>query len=184
MKTIILYGELAERYGKTHRFAVKTAAEAIRALRANFRGFEQYMMTAHTHGTGFKIFVGGHSLTYDDVPSPIGKTEVIRIVPVIVGAANGWTRILIGAALIVAGVFIPGAQSLIFAGAGLVLGGIAQLLTKPPSVKSGREDDRVESYVFSGPTNVSSQGAPIPVVYGRMMVGSAVVSAGIDVHED
>jgi predicted phage tail protein len=31
--------------------------------------------------------------------------------------------------------------------------------------------------------NTTAQGHPVPVGYGRMIVGSAVISAGIDVDE-
>jgi len=39
------------------------------------------------------------------------------------------------------------------------------------------------SYVFNGAVNTTAQGHPVPVGYGRMIVGSAVISAGIDVDE-
>jgi len=190
MKTIILYGELAKRFGKNHRFAVKSAAEAIRALRANFKGFEKYMATAHLHGMGFKIFVGGHSLDYSEVPSPVGqKNEVIRIVPAVMGSGGSpWLRILVGAVLIVAGFYTSGfgGQFLISLGAGLALGGVAQLLTKTPKLQTGTTDENKNkaSYVFNGPQNVTAQGNPVPIIYGRVITGSAVISAGIDVHEE
>lgn len=193
MKTIILYGELARRFGKTHRFAVKNAAEAIRALRVNCRGFEQFFSIAHRNGMGFKVFVGGHSLDYAEVPAPIGKAEVIRFVPAIMGSGNGWVRVLVGAvliaggaALMVSGVGGPLGLALVSAGIGLVIGGVTQLLTKPPSAPNtgtGTQEDRKPSYLFNGPQNVTSQGRPVPIVYGRMFVGSAVVSAGIEAHE-
>ncbi|HCW20974.1 MAG TPA: phage tail protein, partial [Achromobacter sp.] len=39
--------------------------------------------------------------------------------------------------------------------------------------------DNGASYNFNGPVNTSAQGIPVPVLYGRMIVGSAVISAGI-----
>jgi predicted phage tail protein len=41
--------------------------------------------------------------------------------------------------------------------------------------------DPQESYSFSGIQNTSRQGIPVPVVYGETIVGSVVISAGIDV---
>ena len=35
------------------------------------------------------------------------------------------------------------------------------------------------SFLFSEPGNTSSEGAPVPLAYGRIRVGSVVVSAGI-----
>lgn len=83
-------------------------------------------------------------------------------------------------------------------GAALVLGGVSQLLTPTPQIgsfgpaSSGRsrnqstqatELDPQESYSFSGIQNTSRQGTPVPVVYGETIVGSVVISAGIDVDD-
>jgi predicted phage tail protein len=83
-------------------------------------------------------------------------------------------------------------------GAALVLGGVSQLLTPTPQIGSfgpasvgnarsrntstqATELDPQESYSFSGIQNTSRQGTPVPVVYGETIVGSVVISAGIDV---
>ena len=83
-------------------------------------------------------------------------------------------------------------------GLSLVLGGVSQLLSPTPQIGSfgpasvgnarGRntstqatELDPQESYSFSGIQNTSRQGTPVPVVYGETIVGSVVISAGIDV---
>ena len=85
-------------------------------------------------------------------------------------------------------------------GIALVLGGVAQLLSPTPqlgdfgpaSTRSGRsrnestqatELDPQESYSFSGIQNTSRRGTPVPVVYGETIVGSVVISAGIDVDD-
>ncbi len=44
----------------------------------------------------------------------------------------------------------------------------------------GTELDPQASYSFSGTQNTSRQGVPIPLVYGEMIVGSIVISAGVD----
>lgn len=191
MKTIILYGELANRFGKYHRFAVRNAGEAIRALRANFKGFEQYMCGAHLDGVGFKVFIGGHSIgsKVEEIHHPSSDREIIRIVPVLAGSGSGWSKIIIGAILVAAAVvataLTAGSASPLLAtaiqsagliGASLIIGGIAQLLTKTPDNNSGNNRN---SHIFSGPQNTVAVGNPVPVVYGRMMVGSCVISAGI-----
>jgi hypothetical protein len=43
------------------------------------------------------------------------------------------------------------------------------------------EGDPRKSYSFSGVQNTSRAGVPVPVVYGETLVGSVVVSAGIDI---
>jgi predicted phage tail protein len=69
-------------------------------------------------------------------------------------------------------------------GASLVLGGVAQLLTPVPKVPQGAasntDQDPRKSYSFSGIQQTSRQGVPVPVVYGETLVGSVVISAGVD----
>ncbi len=83
-------------------------------------------------------------------------------------------------------------------GAALILGGVSQLLSPTPQIaqigpasmnpgggrtttSEGTEMDPQESYSFSGIQNTSRVGLPVPVVYGETIVGSVVISAGIDV---
>lgn len=65
-------------------------------------------------------------------------------------------------------------------GAALALGGLVQFLSPVSSVSgSGSSSDNGSSYNFSGAVNTQAQGGPVPLLYGEMTVGSAVISAGI-----
>ena len=75
-----------------------------------------------------------------------------------------------------------GSKALLYVGANLVLGGISAMLTPLPSIDNS-EADPENSFAFSSPINVSRAGIPIPLIYGRRVVGSAVISAGIDIEE-
>ena len=81
-------------------------------------------------------------------------------------------------------------------GAALILGGVSQLLSPTPQIgqlgpassgsfgnrtTEGSELDPQESYSFSGIQNTSRMGIPVPIVYGETVVGSVVISAGLDV---
>ena len=66
-------------------------------------------------------------------------------------------------------------------GAGLVLGGVAQMISPTPQPQALKEQEQLESFTFSGIVNVSRQGIPVPVVLGRAYAGSVVVSSGLDV---
>lgn len=186
LKTVLLYGELRRRFGKRHRLAVRTPAEAIRALRANHRGFEKLVA-----GGRFHVIVGKESVSdYEDIHNPSHVDEVIKIIPLVGGAKSPFFQILLGAVLITTAIVFSGglgalALPLGIFGASMVIGGVAQLLTKPPEKPSyGGDPERRESYLFNGPVNTSAQGATVPAVYGQMIVGSKVVSAGIETHEE
>ena len=65
-------------------------------------------------------------------------------------------------------------------GVGMVASGIVQMLAPQPKGISARNSpNNSVSYTFNGPVNTTAQGDPVPLGYGRMIVGSAVISAGI-----
>jgi len=70
-------------------------------------------------------------------------------------------------------------------GASLVLGGVAQMISPAPqnAPERGKEAAKLESFSFSGIVNTAKQGMACPVAYGRVVVGSAVISAGLDVEQ-
>lgn len=181
LREIRVYGRLAKFLGRrVFRAEVATAAEAVRFLVANFPQLEQHMADQH-----YRVSVGGYDLSLEEIHDPAGQQQ-IKIVPVLAGAGAGG-RIIAGIALLAVGFLVPGigalgVQLLVGVGASLVLGGVAQLLTPVPQDPSGDDgkDDPRKSYSFSGIQQTSRAGVPVPIVYGETLVGSVVVSAGID----
>lgn len=65
-------------------------------------------------------------------------------------------------------------------GVSMMLGGVIQALSPQQKLSSTRDGpDNGASYNFNGPVNTTAQGNVVPVGYGRMTIGSAVISAGI-----
>lgn len=186
MKTIRLYGELGQKFGREFHLDVKSPAEAIRALCVVVPGFEKYL---YEHAKDYyKVFVGGRNAC-DELRNPCSDKEVIRIAPVIQGT-SAVGRIVVGVVLLVAafytggatlaGMMQGGAGIMTSMGASLVLGGVVELLTPVQKAsKSADSSDSVASYNFNGPVNTTAQGNPVPLVYGEMIIGSAVISAGL-----
>jgi predicted phage tail protein len=186
LRTIRIYGRLAK-FLKRRKFQVEvsSAAEAVRFLLVNFPQLERHMADQH-----YRVSVGGYDLSAEELHDPAGQQE-IKIIPVLAGA-GAVGRILAGVALIALS-FIPGLgaiagiaiSSIAFGvGASLVLGGVAQLLTPVPRTAQGvannTDQDPRKSYSFSGIQQTSRAGVPVPIVYGETIVGSVVISAGID----
>lgn len=192
-RAVRLYGELGKRFGRTHRLNVRTPAEAVRALCANYPGFETHLIESGKRNVGFRVITGGAALARaEDVSLP--ASGEIKIIPALVGAGgDGIGQVLLGVALIGASFLIPpigliGSTTLggiVFnAGVALALGGVAQMLSPPPTQPKPKERPENEpSYTFNGPVNTSSQGQPVPVLYGELIVGGAVISAGIRVDQ-
>jgi predicted phage tail protein len=179
LRKIKLYGKLAKFIG--HRVLeadVASAAEAVRFLLANWPDLEAHMNDQH-----YRVSIGTYDLTAEELHHPAGAAP-ISFVPVVAGA-GAVGRIIAGIALVAIGLFVPGigalgVQILVGVGASLVLGGIAQLLTPTPSTSQDEGDPR-KSFSFSGIQNTNRAGVPVPVVYGETLVGSVVISAGIDI---
>jgi hypothetical protein len=75
-------------------------------------------------------------------------------------------------------------NALIGMGVSMIVGGVVQLLTPmPKGPKNTDSPDNKPSYVFTGAVNTQAQGNPVPLLYGRMIVGSAVISAGINAED-
>lgn len=193
MRIVKVYGPLAKFLGqRSFKFAVKTPAEAIRLLLANFPRLQ-----AHMADHDYKISVGRLQLPIGDHPEyihyPTSNSETIRIVPVVSGAGEGTGQLLAGIGLIALAIINPFGAAAIFGasiastvgtiGVGLALTGVATLLTPTTQLSTGTDSDfdPRKSYSFSGIQNVARQGVPVPIIYGEVLVGSIVVSAGIDV---
>jgi predicted phage tail protein len=191
MQTIRVYGHLAKLLKRrSFRAAVSSAAEAVRFLLANFPWLEKHMVAQR-----YRVMTGDYSLTLEELHHPSGQQE-IKIVPVIGGAGGDLGNILAGVALVVGAFFTGGATIGLLGlaapvavssvlgtiGVSLVLGGIANLLSPTPQLSLGNDgaNDPRKSYSFSGIQNTSRQGVPVPIVYGETLVGSVVISAGID----
>jgi len=192
-RKIYLHGRLSEKFGKVFELEVQTAGEAVRAMCANFPEF-----TAELKEGSYELVRGhinektGHWLELDQVNSfRLGKAD-FHIVPHIAGSKNnraaGSTKIILGVALLGAALFLGPvvgigwlsagmAGNLAMVGLALTVAGVARLLT--PAQQNPYQQ---ASFSLSGPTNVYDQGNPVPLVYGRCMCGSQLISAAIDVE--
>ncbi len=190
LRTVRFYGHLGRKFGRSFQLAVSSPAEAIAALGAQLPGLQQYLYQSKSKGVEYAVFVGETNITADELAHP-SANSTIKFAPVLVGAGgkNGVLQTIVGGLLVIAGAVLTvygfgniGVPMTKF-GWSMVIGGIAQMLApQPKGGPDDKADDRA-SYVFSGPVNTLAQGNPVPVGYGRMYVGSAVVSAGIETRD-
>lgn len=177
-----LAGAARARFGKEFKLAsANTPAQAIHALVVRLPGFRKYLED-HSE-PGFHVLVGKQDIGEDELGNPaVGK--VVTLVPAVVASSNG-IRIIGGVALIALSYvpfLAPIAPFLFNAGVGLVLGGVAGMLTKAPAFNPSALDKGpadTPSYAFAGPHMTTGQGNCVPLGYGRCRVGGALISAGI-----
>ncbi len=162
-RAIHLHGGLRKLCEQPLKVAVSTPWEAVSACRALVPGF------------AVAVRKGAYTMTVDDVEgNPVDRdlkrfgfgraVTDIHIVPLVAGAATG-TAIIVGSVV-----------------AGLVLGAV---IGAPRIADYGTrgEPEQKTSHLFDRPINVTEQGGPVPLVYGRFRVGSTIVSAGIGVED-
>ncbi|VFS48066.1 Phage-related protein, tail component [Budvicia aquatica] len=138
----------------------------------------------HIKNDFYRVRIAGKDISQNNLKigmsSLLKKGDVIHIVPRSMGAksAVGIFQAIAGAILVVVGIYSENPQ-LIATGAGLMLGGVISMLTKMPQTKIDGNTTSKNTY-FSNLDNVLGQGRPIPVCYGEMMVGSQVLSQGLE----
>ncbi len=206
-REVRLYGSLAKFIGQRSFMAeVSNAAEALRMLIYQFPGLEQHMADQHYkvivdgYESNLEELHSPASQTIKFVPV-IGGAGGGGIGKIIAGVAIIAFAVVTAGAGLIAGVGLgfglSTAVSIGAVGASLILGGVSQLLSPTPQIgefgpvsmgggnrrqttTERSELDPQESYSFSGIQNTSNVGTPVPLVYGETVVGSIVLSAGLD----
>jgi predicted phage tail protein len=158
MKKVFLYGELGRHLGNEWELEVDSVQEALWAIEANTGKLTSFFRENEEKFGHYTFRVNDKNLTNkEELESNLpASIESIHIMPQIAG--GGIEQILIQIVIAV------------------VTGLIMQALFKPPKPKEQRE---TKSYLFAGATNTAAQGIPVPLGYGRLRVGSVVVSAAL-----
>jgi predicted phage tail protein len=190
---------LGRRFGKVHRLDVATPAEAIHALTIICPGLRECLIDAEHQGIGHKIFID-HAPIRDasrELGMAHGPQACFAIAPVISGAKSGLGQVIVGVLIVVAAFYSGGASLSMsaaweaggvvmagyvgaYVGAALIVGGISQMIApqQPINGTSERPENK-PSYVFNGAVNTTQQGGAVAVGYGRLFIGSQVISMGL-----
>lgn len=188
MNEVHLHGRLKEEFGGPFRLEIRDAKEAIRALGIQLDGFIDAIKDGY-----WRVMRGDAELDQDSLDLGLGDEE-LHIIPATQGAGgDGGGKILAGA-LMIGAAFFTGGLSLAggaltgttmgmmagAVGAGLIIAGASMMMAPTPDTGDYEDKEKdTQSYLFNGPVNVNKQGVAIPLVYGEMVTGSVVVSAGI-----
>ncbi|HDL3209122.1 TPA: tail assembly protein, partial [Mannheimia haemolytica] len=179
------------KFGTDFRLEVKDTAEAIRALCSQLTGLRETLRDGI-----YKVRIGKQYLDASALEKGLfyclKKGQTIHFTPVIKGAKSGGVfQAVLGVALIGAAFFLGpvgwgvlGASSAMMMGAmgaSMLLGGVAQMLTKMPNAPNiGNETEKENSTAFSNLNNLVAQGKPVPLAYGLIRTGSLVISQGVE----
>lgn len=164
MTEIHLHGILGKKYGRLHRFAVKEPKDVVRALGANYENFSKDLKDLLKKNIVYSIvaddqWVQGDSFAKKD------KVKKIDFVPAIIGSTPTVWIIISFAISIASAVY-----SYVQAG--------KQRYPEIPGAE-GVSSANSRSLSFSNRENITEQGNPVPLVYGRMKVGSLVIQSSV-----
>jgi len=191
MVTIRLLGEAGRRFGRQFKLAVKTPAEAVRALCVQIPALRQYLLDSSDNGIMWRVITDqAEGLEENQLLWPMSKRLVLAPIPAGRGAVG---KILVGVALVIASVAIVfgtvgGGTPLALAGLSFIFGGVADLLTPTPKMPTGVTEGRSfeeqkKSFTFDKSNANTQQGEVVPVLYGERIIGSlAVLSFGLELQ--
>jgi predicted phage tail protein len=200
---IYLHGSLAEVYGyEPFTLYGISVQDVMQGMIANLGAkFKERIKEGEWHVTrGTRSYEVDHAtpmdsfLNEEEVALPL-LDEEIHIFPVLGGAGRGVGQIILGVVLIIVAIVFWWAGGLAWGGAAAaaslagptalagvmsVLGGIVSMVTSP-SIESPQnaQVDQKNSFIYNGPVNNVEQGVPVPLIFGRHMAGTTVLSGSI-----
>jgi len=177
MTTVSLEGRLGQIVGSNFKFKTRTLREVLIAIEANTGKLRSYL-----RGNGkrfFAIFVDGKEIDLDSQLNTNVYGKNVSIIPILMGALVGTTAAITSAIVgsAAAGTLTAKITSFIVGtvlAAGLTFGLnlLISKLLKPDDPQSVN----TSSFIFGQAENIAKQGVVVPVGYGRLQVGSRVIS--------
>lgn len=173
-KTVYFYGSMGKKYGKKHQFAFSNWFQLLGGMVSRFGPQIKEEIRVgdwHLYNGAKKV---GNDLGPEDIEQNARLTKnSVHLVPA-VSASSSIIRVIVGAVLIVAGLYFS-QPWLVNIGASLVLGGVAEMLMKQPNADQRALQDENTSSIFNSARNVTTQGGPMPLIYGTVERASSVV---------
>lgn len=193
MTEVFVHGYLGQKYGKKFKFSLAKAKDVFRALDCQFENFSNELIKLSHKGMQYSLVVDDQELSSAADLDANRKIKQIHIVPTIFGA--GVVAIVVGAVAAV-GSYAAGAAGLAFLSSVLlsvavsaISFGLQSLMSKPPTANAVSQSSPAastastsatsKSFLFSNRENVASQGNPVPLGYGRLRVGAAIIQENV-----
>lgn len=195
MVQVKFYGDLKRFADSPIELEVSNFKELMSGLFTQIKGLRQHIRKGY-----YKVRFGSKYLSEDQLKTtPIIDLKdgcTVHFTPVISGAGKGIGvgQVILGAALIAAAFFTGGASISAWGtgatmmgalGASMVLSGAMTLLTKVPNMDTKyNEGEKKQSTSFSNIKNLTPQGRPIPLLYGKMLTSLVLISQGVETFDD
>tara|TARA_R100000008_G_scaffold77603_1_gene58120 strand:+ start:3454 stop:4152 length:699 start_codon:yes stop_codon:yes gene_type:complete len=175
MTIVNLHGILGREYGKHLSFEIENPKHVLHAIDCSKNGFLSRIIELQRNGFVYDIIVNKKRIEVGKQMDEMTYPETIDLVPAIVGCGP------LGSIFVAVFEFLASGTLLANIANAVIFAAIAYALTPKPEVEALEIEAAATkgSLVFTNRVNVASQGAPVPVGYGRLKVGSQVVQATI-----
>jgi predicted phage tail protein len=180
MTNIILHGILAKEFGQNFKIKIYKAKNVINAINCNRNNFIYRLKELALEGLNYTIIVDNKEISHLDELNSNLEPKQIDLIPVIIGSGP------------LAAVIVPLVTSELFKQIAISVAitaitmGLQMMLAprpeKPPQLTASSKALQ-ESFNFSNRVNVASQGSPVPVGYGRLIVGAQVIQSTIKSYQ-
>lgn len=179
MTDIYIHGKLGLEFCKHFRASILKPRDAISIIDANYDGFEKRLMEMARQGFQYSIVADDQLIGSPDELCGKRQFKEIHIVPTICG--SGVAALVVGFISVVASASVGGLLGSVLYAVGMaaISYGISSLLAKPPDSNNASRTSTTSatsrSFLFTNKENIVQQGNPVPVGYGRLRIGSAVI---------
>lgn len=185
MTKVFLHGRLGKEFGEYFELYTSRPKDVFLAIDANCEGFQKRMIDLAKSGAQYSLIADNQAIGTPE--EFIGKKKIkeIHIIPTLFGSGVGALAIGIGVIAYAASFYATGvvAAILVTVAIAAISYGIQTLLAKPPSQnavgQTGESNAASKSYLFSNRDNITQQGGPVPLGYGRLRLGSSVIQQSI-----
>ena len=181
MVNVRFYGSLKQ-FGSQPRLDCKTPAEVVQALTSQIPKLRQFIQQGL-----FTVRVGREYLDNRYLEQGLNQhlkdDSTVHFTPVLKGSKKaGLFQTIVGAVMVVVGAFY-------FLGWRCSVNRwwyrfngwrCSSNARKMPSMSTGKDAERKQSTSFSNLSNMAAQGRPMPLAYGRIRVGSLIISQGVE----
>ena len=192
-RKLIFQGSAGEALGEEWTVNAPTVADAFKIVHANspkkYRDYFEQDLEAE-----FSVKLAGEALDDAELLLSNLKGEDIVVTPVPKGSKlNAVEKIILAIVIIVVAIYLPdimgwgetlttlqsGIQTTVMSlGINMAISGITELMMDDPS-----NDKEEEGAMFGGPAQTIKHGQPVPLCYGKMMVGGTPITFGFGVNK-
>jgi predicted phage tail protein len=188
MTTINIHGILGHEFKSVLKLSINKSKEVIDAISCSYPLFRHRINELSQQGIQYSMLVDGEALKTMEQLSIKRSPKVIDIIPTICGSGPAIAAV---GALALAGSAFTGTAiafgtvtwATVLSQVGVMLLGIGLQMALAPKPDMKRQESTVsgakQSFMIASKANTIEQGVPVPVGYGRLRVGSAIIQSTI-----